>query len=161
MDDIADTAPSDNSPAPRDVTPAPRPRVEDRTPDPLDADIKTADQHARDAGMIGDIYFDFDRYELKDEARQRLQKNAEFLKGNAGFVATIEGHCDERGTNDYNIALGDRRANAAKDYLISLGVASNRVRTVSYGEERPVCNESNESCWWRNRRGEFHLSGRS
>ncbi|MEE2776279.1 MAG: peptidoglycan-associated lipoprotein Pal [Acidobacteriota bacterium] len=146
---------------PTDVTPPPRPTVEDATPNPLDAEIKEADQHARDNGMIGDVYFDFDKYELKEEARQRLAKNADFLKGNGAFVVTIEGHCDERGTNDYNIALGDRRANAAKDYLISLGVSAGRVRTVSYGEERPSCTDSNEGCWFRNRRGEFHLSGRS
>ena len=161
QDDISAPSTPPTRSEPTDVSSRPRPRVDDATPDPLDAEIKEADQHARDAGMIGDIYFDFDRYDLKEESRQRLQKNAEFLKSRPNFVVTIEGHCDERGTNDYNIALGDRRANAAKDYLISLGVSANRLRTVSYGEERPTCTESNESCWWRNRRGEFHLSGRS
>lgn len=144
-----------------DVSPAPRPDVEDRTPDPLDADIKTADDSARDRGLIGDIYFDFDKYDLKPEARERLAKNADFLKEHRGFIVTIEGHADERGTNDYNIALGDRRANAAKEYLVSLGITSNRIRTVSYGEEQPVCTEHTESCWQRNRRAEFHLSGRT
>jgi peptidoglycan-associated lipoprotein len=144
-----------------DVSPSASSNVNDARPNPLDADIKSADDHARESGLIGDVYFDFDKYDLKPEARERLSKNADFLKQNLGFVVTIEGHCDERGTNDYNIALGDRRANAAKEYLVTLGIASARLKTVSFGEERPVCTEHNESCWWRNRRGEFHLSGRS
>ncbi|HVR28161.1 MAG TPA: peptidoglycan-associated lipoprotein Pal [Thermoanaerobaculia bacterium] len=161
----ADALTDTSAPAPRDtaedVGDAARSRTDDPTPSPLDADIKDADDHARSTGLIGDVYFDFDRYNLKPEARERLSKNADFLKQNPGFLVTIEGHCDERGTNDYNIALGDRRANSAKEYLVTLGIPAARLRTVSYGEERPVCTESNESCWWRNRRAEFHLSGRS
>jgi peptidoglycan-associated lipoprotein len=133
----------------------------DRQPNPLDAEIKRADDHARETGLIGDVYFDFDKYDLKPEARERLSKNAEFLKQNQAFLVEIQGHCDERGTNDYNIALADRRANAAKEYLVTLGIGANRLKTVSYGEERPVCTEPNESCWWRNRRGEFHLVDRT
>jgi peptidoglycan-associated lipoprotein len=168
-DDV--TTPADNltdSPPPRsadkpatDVDAAPRPSTNDQTPDPLDAELQTADKHARDTGLIGDIYFDFDKYDLKPEARERLSKNADFLKQNPKFVVEIQGHCDERGTNDYNIALADRRANAAREYMVTLGIAAARLKTVSFGEERPVCTDHNESCWWRNRRGEFHLSGRS
>lgn len=161
-ENLTTTSRAEPEPEPaEDVSPAPRPDVEDRTPDPLDADIKTADVSARDRGLIGDVYFDFDKYDLKPEARERLAKNAEFLKEHTGFIVTIEGHADERGTNDYNIALGDRRSNAAKEYLVSLGITANRIRTVSYGEEQPVCTESSESCWSRNRRAEFHLSGRT
>ena len=158
------TEPEPSKPAERDVTDvttSPRPTTSDAKPNPLDADLKTADDHARESGLIGDIYFDFDKYDLKPEARERLSKNADFLKKNAGFLVEIQGHCDERGTNDYNIALADRRANAAREYLVTLGIPAPRLKTVSYGEERPVCNDHNESCWWRNRRGEFHLSGRS
>lgn len=145
---------------PPPVEPPPAPPVDDRTPDPLDEEILRADGHARSTGLIGDVYFDFDEYDLKNAARDQLAKNAAFLKEHSDFVVTIEGHCDERGTNDYNIALGDRRANAARDYLESLGIRGARVKTLSYGEERPVCTDSDESCWSRNRRAEFHLTGR-
>ena len=141
-------------------TPPPAPPVADETPNPLDGEIMMADSSARTDGLLGDVYFDFDKYELKDEARDRLSRNADFLKEYSTFTVTIEGHCDERGTNDYNIALGDRRANAARDYLVSLGISGSRVKTLSYGEERPVCTQSDEGCWSRNRRGEFHLTGR-
>jgi peptidoglycan-associated lipoprotein len=79
------------------------------------------------------------------------------MKANPKYAFEIQGHCDERGTNDYNIALADRRANAAREYLVTLGVAAARLKTVSLGEEQPICTDHNESCWWRNRRGEFHL----
>jgi peptidoglycan-associated lipoprotein len=161
-DNLADTTPS--TPADRDaedVTSAPRPAVDDETPSIGDMELKKADDHARETGLIGDIYFDFDKYDLKPEARERLSKNADFMKQNAMFVVEIQGHCDERGTNDYNIALADRRAAAAREYLVTLGIPEARLKTVSFGEERPTCTEHNESCWWRNRRGEFHLSGRS
>jgi peptidoglycan-associated lipoprotein len=161
-DPSTDTAPA--RPAERsatDVSPAPRSNVDDQTATPTDAEIQAADENARSKGLIGDVYFDFDKYDLKPEARERLSKNADYLKQNPRYVVEIQGHCDERGTNDYNVALADRRANAAKEYLVTLGIAAGRLKTVSYGEERPVCTDANESCWWRNRRGEFHLSGTS
>ncbi len=142
-------------------TPVPPPTKVDRTPDPLDAELVQADEYARNQGLLGDIFFAFDKYDLSNDARDRLARNASFLKEKSNFVVTIEGHCDERGTNDYNIALGDKRANAAKDYLVSLGISAARIKTLSYGEERPVCTASNDSCWARNRRGEFHLTGRN
>jgi peptidoglycan-associated lipoprotein len=106
------------------------------------------------------VFFDYDKAELRPEARERLAKNAEFLLANRQFQVTIEGHCDERGTNDYNLALGERRAAAAREYLAQLGVAGARVRTISYGEERPFCAEGAEACWGQNRRGHFVISGR-
>ena len=113
-------------------------------------------------GLMGDVFFDFDRFELRDDARARLAKNAEFMKSEEGssLTFTVEGHCDERGTNEYNIALGQSRGNTAVDYLISLGVGANRFKTISYGEERPFCTESNEACWQKNRRARFVISGR-
>jgi peptidoglycan-associated lipoprotein len=133
----------------------------DKTPDPLAGDIVEAMEYAYQQGLLGDVYFDFDKYELKAESRERLAKNAEFLKAHPEFTFTIEGHCDERGTIDYNLALGDRRSNAARNYLTSLGASTGNIRTISFGEERPVCTVSAESCWWRNRRAHFVITGRS
>ncbi|MBN2062478.1 MAG: peptidoglycan-associated lipoprotein Pal [Deltaproteobacteria bacterium] len=103
------------------------------------------------------IYFDFDKSELKPEARAILTKKAEWLRANPGFSVRIEGHCDERGTNEYNLALGERRADAAWKFLNALGVSSNRMTTVSYGEERPAVAGHNEAAWSKNRRDQFKL----
>ncbi len=109
-------------------------------------------------GFSRSVYFELDQSDLTDEATQKLAANARFLKEHPELQVTIEGHCDERGTNEYNLALGDRRAHAAGDYLTSLGVSSRREKTISYGEERPVCTESTTACWARNRRAFFILS---
>ncbi len=101
------------------------------------------------------VYFDFDKSNLRDDQQSILQGNGDFLKTNSGVRVVIEGHCDERGTNEYNMALGDRRARTAKNYLINLGIDPNRLNTISYGEERPVASCHDESCWWQNRRDEF------
>jgi len=101
------------------------------------------------------INFDFDRSDIKSEAKKTLEDNAAWLKKNADAKINVEGHCDERGTEEYNMALGHRRSNAAKSYLVSLGINSNRMKTVSLGEERPLETCHNESCWWKNRRAEF------
>jgi peptidoglycan-associated lipoprotein len=106
-------------------------------------------------GPLKDIYFSFDRYDLEGEARETLKVNGEWLKRNSTARVEIEGHADERGTNEYNLALGAKRAQAARDYLVTLGVATERVSTISYGEEIPVCRESTESCWSQNRRARF------
>lgn len=107
------------------------------------------------AGMFQDIHFDFDKYDIREDARPILKAVADYLIKNNNHKILIEGHCDERGTNEYNLALGDKRARAAKEYLISLGVSSNRIDTISYGEEKPLCNEHSEECWAKNRRGHF------
>jgi len=104
-----------------------------------------------------DIHFDFDKYVLKAEAMMLLDEKAAYLRENINARVLVEGHCDERGTNEYNLALGDRRANSAANYLIRSGIAADRLTTVSYGEERPMCMQSNESCWSRNRRAHFVL----
>jgi len=106
-------------------------------------------------GYLKDAFFDYAKADLRDDARTALSADAEWLKKNATVQFLIEGHCDERGTSEYNLALGDRRANSAKEYLVSLGVDASRVKTVSYGKERPFCTESNESCWQQNRRAHF------
>jgi len=101
------------------------------------------------------IYFDFDRSSIRDEARAILEKTAAFLKENPGIRIRIEGNCDERGTNEYNLALGERRANSAKLFLVSLGISPDRIRTISYGEERPLALGSSEEAWAKNRRDDF------
>ena len=101
------------------------------------------------------IYFDFDKYVIKTEGREALKRNAEWLQKNPAKKVVVEGNCDERGTNEYNMALGQRRADAAAKYLVDLGIAKDRVGTVSFGEEKPVCKESNEACWSKNRRDDF------
>ena len=102
---------------------------------------------------VGDrVFFDYDQYALKDEGRATLQRQAAWMKQHMQVIVQIEGHCDERGTREYNLALGSRRATAAKDYLVSLGVDASRLSTISYGKERPVCVESAESCYSINRR---------
>lgn len=101
------------------------------------------------------VHFDFDRYDIKPEDQAILNRNAAWLLDHPNTFVKIEGHCDSRGTLDYNLALGDKRAHAIKSYLISLGVDSSKISPISYGEERPLCPERNESCWSQNRRGEF------
>ena len=102
------------------------------------------------------IYFDYDRYAIRDDSRAALTSNATAIKGNAGWgTVTIEGHCDERGSEEYNLALGERRANAVRRYLVDLGVDGNRLRTVSFGEARPAVPGHDENAWRYNRRSEF------
>lgn len=153
---IVDTAP------PVDVPPATAPdEAVDEVEEPPPLSIQEAQERFEREGLIGDVFYDFDRYNLRADARERLARNAEFMKSSQGkdYVFTVEGHCDERGTNEYNIALGQNRSNAAVDYLVSLGVPAARFKTISYGEERPFCTESTEACWQRNRRARFVISG--
>ena len=109
---------------------------------------------------LKDVFFEFDKYDIRGEDAKTLDANATWLKANAENLVLIEGHCDERGTNEYNLALGERRAKAAMNYLVSQGVQANRITIISYGEERPLCNEKNESCWSKNRRAHFLVKPR-
>ncbi len=104
-----------------------------------------------------DVFFSYDSFALSEEARQTLQANADWLQNNAAVKVEIEGHCDDRGTSEYNLALGAKRARAAQDYLFTLGIPAERLSIISYGEELPQCTDSNESCWQRNRRGHFSV----
>jgi peptidoglycan-associated lipoprotein len=104
---------------------------------------------------VHDAYFDLDKADIRADARDALGKTAEFLRNYPQVKVNIEGHCDERGSTEYNLALGDRRASAVKQYLVSLGISADRMSTVSYGKEKPVCMEANEDCYQRNRRGHF------
>ena len=108
-----------------------------------------------EGGVLKDVHFAFDRYDLDATARDILAANAEWLKDNPRAHTEIEGHCDERGTVEYNLALGARRAKAVKDYLVTLGISADRLSTISYGEELPLCRDPSESCYARNRRVHF------
>lgn len=136
------------------------PPMEDVEESMIPEDLAELNAIARERGWFDDVYFDFDKFDLRSEARDQLAANAGFMKDNPALLFTIEGHCDERGTNEYNIALGQRRATTAKDYIVSLGVDESRLRTISYGEERPFCTESTEACWQSNRRAHFVATGR-
>jgi len=105
--------------------------------------------------MLTTVYFAFDQYDLTDETRRMLQANANVLQNNRDFSVVIEGHCDERGTIEYNLALGEKRARAVRDYLVSLGLGAARLRIVSYGEERPGASGHTEAAWAKSRRAEF------
>ncbi len=105
-----------------------------------------------------DAYFDLDKSDLRADARDALTKDAEFMRTYGDVHISIEGHCDERGSTEYNLGLGQRRASAAKNYLISLGISADRMETTSWGKERPACGEHTEECWQMNRRAHFVLS---
>lgn len=128
-------------PPPPPPPPAPKPSLEQRMSE------------------IQDIYFDYDKSEVREDARALLQKDADALKAILSdfpsAVITLEGHCDERGSAEYNLGLGDRRATSAKEFLTQVGLPADRLKTISYGKERPACTESNEECWAKNRRAHF------
>jgi peptidoglycan-associated lipoprotein len=148
---------------PQEIQQPASPPVTDTTEtNPLESsDLQVVNEELRRRGFSPDVYFDYDESTLTDDTRDKLSRNADLLKSSPQFTITIEGHADERGTNEYNLALGERRASAVRDYLTSLGVANDRARTISYGEERPVCTQNEESCWSQNRRAHMIITGRS
>jgi peptidoglycan-associated lipoprotein len=109
---------------------------------------------------LTDAYFDYDKSDLREDGRASLQKDSQYLKKWSSIVVSVEGHCDSRGSAEYNLALGSRRATAVKDYLVSLGVAANRITVVSKGKEQPFCGEETEACWQQNRRGHFIITAK-
>lgn len=125
---------------------------------PAPAETATAPVERVDVGGLiqqagSEVYFGFDRYDLDASARATLGAQANVLKANGGAAVTVQGHCDERGTREYNLALGERRASAVKNYLVALGVSSSRIDVISYGKERPAVTGNNEAAWAKNRRG--------
>lgn len=148
---------ADVAPAPVPTPPPPAPAADDL----YAMDLDTLNRYVREKGLLADVYFDFDRSELRADAAERLSRNAAFLAEHPSFVVTVEGHADERGTNEYNLALGQDRASSTRRYLGSLGVAGQRLDVVSYGEERPQCTDPAEDCWWRNRRAHLRITGRT
>jgi len=142
------------------TTPATPPAAAPKTPEapPIETPA-VQEQEIVGAGKIiaalKTVYFDFDKSDIREDMKPVLQQDAKWLSTNTAVKVQIEGHCDERGTNEYNLALGQRRADSVKRYLIALGVSAGRLSTISYGEERPVCTQHQESCWHLNRRGQF------
>jgi peptidoglycan-associated lipoprotein len=108
-----------------------------------------------ETAALRDVYFDFDRYEIRTGDKGTLDENAKWLKTNQSALLLIEGHADERGTNEYNLALGERRAKATRDYLVSVGIEAGRITVISYGEERPTCTDKADGCYLKNRRAHF------
>lgn len=117
--------------------------------------VRPAPREFTAIAALRDIGFDFDKYEIRPGDAKILEANAAWMRANAKHLILIEGHCDQRGTDEYNLALGERRAKATMNHLVALGVRANRVTIVSYGEERPLCAEHNDACWDRNRRAHF------
>jgi peptidoglycan-associated lipoprotein len=150
-------APEAPPPAP---PPAPRPEVQPQVDEYARLRAMSAEEIEK-SGLLGEVFFDFDRSEIRDADRATITKNADALKRFDFLRVTVEGHCDERGTVEYNLALGERRARAAFDYLVSLGVPADRLKLVSYGKEVPACQASTEECWQRNRRAHFTVTGKT
>ena len=142
--------PDDQSAYPYDAKQQTEVKAADDKPMPKE-DVPTHDMVAG----LERIHFDFDQFTLSAEARGVLTQNAKYLKANSGVQAVIEGHCDERGSDEYNLALGESRALAAKSYLVSLGINAKRLSVISYGEEKPLIKSANENAWAQNRRAEF------
>ena len=113
-----------------------------------------------ESAALRDVFFDFDKYDVRPADKGTLDENAKWLKSNTAALLLIEGHTDERGTNEYNLALGERRAKSAMNYLVAQGVQASRITIISYGEERPLCTEQTEACWARNRRDHFLVKPR-
>ncbi len=149
-----ETPSSASAPAASNKQPTPAPGSSTTTSS-LEAHQRGESTATPASSPLKDIYFDFDRYDLRADARETLKANWDWLKANPAAQVQIEGHCDERGTTEYNLALGAKRAQAAKDYLVTLGVAAERLSTISYGKELPVCTEHTEECWQKNRRDRF------
>ena len=155
-------APRPAAPAPAPATAAPSTAAPAPAPAPLagPAAVRPAPKEFAAIAALKDVNFDFDKYDIRPEDAKTLDANASWLKSNAENLVLIEGHCDERGTNEYNLALGERRAKATMNYLVSQGVQANRITIISYGEERPICNEKTEPCWAKNRRAHFLVKPR-
>jgi peptidoglycan-associated lipoprotein len=141
-------------PQPSPVAPAPAKLTEEEL-----FQRKTLDQLNAEK-PLGDVLFDYDSAEIRADARGLLQMNADWMKKWTGTQIMLEGHADSRGSSEYNLALGSRRANSARDYMVSLGVPATRITVVSKGKEAPFCTEETESCWQQNRRGHFVITGK-
>jgi len=141
-------------PPPAPAPPPPRPLTEEEI-----FARKTLEQLNAEK-PLDDVFFDLDKSDIRSEGKSALQKDADWMKKWTSTQVTVEGHCDSRGSAEYNLGLGSRRANAVKDYLVSLGVATNRITIVSKGKEQPFCSEENESCWQQNRRGHFLITAK-
>ena len=143
----------------RTAPPPPPPPSASMAPAPVTSSIVPGSAEDLRVNVGDTIHFGYNQYNIEDSDKSVLGRQAAWLQKYPGVRVTIEGNCDERGTREYNLALGARRANAVKEFLVSQGVSTGRVETVSYGKERPICTESSESCWAQNRRGVTVLTG--
>ena len=151
------------APAPPPPPPPPAPAPTPPPPAPLSEEeifARKSLQQINDEHPLTDVYFDLDRADLRDDSKAPLQKNADWMKKWGSTTVSVEGHCDSRGSAEYNLALGSRRATAVKEYLVSLGVPAGRLTVISKGKEQQVCSESNEGCWQQNRRGHFIVTAK-
>ena len=144
--------------APQEVAPVEEPPPPPPPPPPVEEPVEKPEIKEVKLPVLEDIFFDFDKSNIKSEFSRTLEDNARQLKDASESSITIEGHCDERGTNAYNMALGERRAKATKDYLMSLGIPASRITTISYGEERPFAYGHDEEAWAKNRRAHFVIN---
>jgi peptidoglycan-associated lipoprotein len=161
---VPPAAPAPPPVAPEAPPPAPPPPPKQEAPPVVDEYARLKAMSVEDiekSGLLKEVFFDFDKADIRESDRTILTQNADALKRFDFLRITVEGHCDERGTVEYNLALGERRAKAAHDYLVSLGVPADRLKTVSYGKEVPVCTQSSEDCWQRNRRAHFTVTGKT
>ncbi|MEJ2421690.1 MAG: peptidoglycan-associated lipoprotein Pal [Acidobacteriota bacterium] len=147
----AESAAPSPAPTPKAWTPEPKTQPEQQL------QVQTSADYFNKQHVLKRIHFDTDKWNIRPEDRAILKENAQWLLAHPQFKVIIEGHCDERQTQAYNLALGERRADAAKQYLIGLGIPATRIQTVSYGKSRPLCTEHTEECWAKNRRDEFLL----
>ena len=167
------TSVEDQSYVPGPTSQAPTPGAEAKVSPPVLKEARIAEQpiapappvqpsmpQAKPIPELADIFFDFDRFVIRDDARSGLEANAGVLKSQSGEKVLVEGHCDERGTSAYNLVLGEKRAKAVRNYLVELGISASRLSIVSYGKERPFCNEHAESCYQQNRRGHLVVKSR-
>jgi peptidoglycan-associated lipoprotein len=161
----ASAPPPTGSPSPSSAAPSTSPSGPSMAPSPAAPGTATPSttpprpsEFAENANLK-DVFFDFDKYDIRASDAQSLDTNAAWLKSNNNLVL-IEGHCDERGTNEYNLALGERRAKSTMNYLVAQGVQASRITIISYGEERPTCTEHSEGCWTKNRRAHFLVKAR-
>ena len=149
------TTPTPPPPPPPAPTPPP-----DRVPTEDEIFARKSLGDLNNEKPLGDAFFDLDLAQIRDDAKPALQKDADWMKRWASTKVMVEGHCDSRGTSEYNLALGERRAKAVQDYLVSLGVGADRLQTLSKGKEQPFCADENEGCWQQNRRGHFIITAK-
>jgi len=161
----ASAPPPTGSPSPSSAAPSTSPSGPSMTPSPAAPGTATPSttpprpSEFSESANLKDVFFDFDKYDIRASDARILDTNAAWLKSNNNLVL-IEGHCDERGTNEYNLALGERRAKSTMNYLMAQGVQASRITIISYGEERPTCTEQSEGCWAKNRRAHFLVKAR-
>jgi peptidoglycan-associated lipoprotein len=141
-------------PPPAPTPPPPRPLTEE------EVFARKSLEQLNSEKPLDDVFFDLDKSDIREDGKSALQKDADWMKKWTSTQTSVEGHCDARGSSEYNLSLGSRRANAVKDYLVSLGIAANRVTIVSKGKEQPFCSEESESCWQQNRRGHFVITAK-